>query len=131
MPDGVTVTLVALGGACIVFAAFALGGRSASRRRRRATLSAISSRIADAPGRAASARRSRDLSPRDVTFPQMLSDDDQTVDGACRRAPGQPAGAAPGAAHSRRAAPGDRSATGGPAPGADGARGVPHRDATA
>jgi hypothetical protein len=28
MPAGVTVTLVALGGACIVFAAFAVGGRS-------------------------------------------------------------------------------------------------------
>jgi DedD protein len=73
---GVTLTLVALGGACIVFAAFALGGRSSPPQAsksdplgdlvlRRSALSA------------SSARTPADLVPKDVTFPQMLSDDDR------------------------------------------------------
>jgi DedD protein len=78
MPAGVTVTLVALGGACIVFAAFALGGRSSqSQAPKGDPLGDLVSRRGSLPAAAASARLSLDLAPRDVTFPQMLSDDDR------------------------------------------------------
>ena len=78
MPTGVTVTLVALGGACIVFAAFALGGRSSQSQGPKADpLGDLVSRRGSLPAAASSARLSVDLAPRDVTFPQMLSDDDR------------------------------------------------------
>jgi DedD protein len=78
MPTGVTVTLVALGGACIVFAAFALGGRSSQPQAPKSDpLGDLVSRRGSLPSAAASARMSVDLAPRDVTFPQMLSDDDR------------------------------------------------------
>src|ERR1700742_1523036 len=82
MPPGVTMTLVALGGACVVFAAIALGGRASKPpgpkadplgdlvARRPATTAAL-------PAGAMSARLPVDLAPRDVTFPQMLSDDER------------------------------------------------------
>jgi DedD protein len=78
MPPGVTLTLLALGGACIVFGAFALGGRSAqSQSPKTDPLGDLVSHRGALPGAAASARLTVDLAPRDVTFPQMLSDDDR------------------------------------------------------
>lgn len=76
MPKSVTVTLVILGGACIVFGAFALGGRSSQPPVSKVDPlgELVSSRRAMG---AASARPAADLVPRDVTFPQMLSDDDR------------------------------------------------------
>ena len=78
MPPGVTLTLVVLGGACIVFAAFALGGRSSVPQAGKSDpLGDLVSRRSSLPAAAASARTMVDLVPRDVTFPQMLSDDDR------------------------------------------------------
>jgi DedD protein len=78
MPPGVTLTLVVLGGACIVFGAFALGGRSSQSQGPRVDpLGDLVAHRGVLPSAAASARLSVDLAPRDVTFPQMLSDDDR------------------------------------------------------
>ncbi len=77
MPRGVTMALVALGGACVVFAGLALGGRTAQPPAPKADplgdLVSQHSRLVPVP--TSSARPATDLSPRDVTFPQMLSDD--------------------------------------------------------
>ncbi len=78
MPKGVTVTLVILGGACIVFGAFALGGRASQPSMPKVDpLGELVSRRSAGALAAASARPFADLVPRDVTFPQMLSDDDR------------------------------------------------------
>jgi cell division septation protein DedD len=84
MPRGVTMALVALGGACIVFAGLTLGGRTSKTDQKKADplgdlLSLHSHAGASAPGApvAASGPRPTDLSPKDVTFPQLLSDQDK------------------------------------------------------
>ena len=78
MPPGVTLTLLALGGACIVFGAFALGGRSSQSQAPKVDpLGDLVAHRGSLPGAAAGAHPSVDLAPRDVTFPQMLSDDDK------------------------------------------------------
>lgn len=78
MPPGVTLTLLALGGACIVFGAFALGGRSSQSPASKADpLGDLVSRHGSLPAAATSTRVTVDSAPRDVTFPQMLSDDDR------------------------------------------------------
>jgi cell division septation protein DedD len=75
MPRGVTLALVVLGGGCIVFAGLALGGRTSAPHTGKVDplgdLVAQRSRGPAAP----SARPVTELSPNDVTFPQMLSDD--------------------------------------------------------
>ncbi len=77
MPRGVTMALVALGGACVVFAGLALGGRTAQPPAPKVDPlgDLVSQRARIVPAGAPSARPATDLSPRDVTFPQMLSDD--------------------------------------------------------
>jgi DedD protein len=78
MPRSVTVTLVILGGACIIFGAFALGGRTSQPPIAKTDpLGELVSRRSAGPGATASPRPAADLLPRDVTFPQMLSDDDR------------------------------------------------------
>jgi DedD protein len=78
MPPGVTVTLLVLGGACIVFGAFALGGRSSQSQGPKADpLGDLVSHHGMLPAAATSTHLTVDLAPRDVTFPQMLSDDDR------------------------------------------------------
>jgi cell division septation protein DedD len=95
MPRGVTMALVALGGACIVFAGLTLGGRTSKPDQKKADplgdlLSLHAHAGASAPGAASAPRpdgRSPaspepgqnlvDLSPKDVTFPQLLSDQDK------------------------------------------------------
>ena len=78
MPKGVTVTLVILGGACIVFGAFALGGRASQPTTPKVDpLGELVSRHSAGSLSPTSAHPSADLVPRDVTFPQMLSDDDR------------------------------------------------------
>jgi DedD protein len=78
MPRGVTMALVVLGGGCVVFAGLALGGRTsqtpASKSDPLGDLVSQRSRVVPAPN-SSSARPATDLSPKDVTFPQMLSDD--------------------------------------------------------
>jgi cell division septation protein DedD len=77
MPRGVTMLLVALGGACVVFAGVALGGRTSQPPVAKLDPlgDLVSQRSRVVPIATASARAAMDLSPRDVTFPQMLSDD--------------------------------------------------------
>src|ERR1700734_2920080 len=79
MPRGVTMAFVVLGGACVVFAGLALGGRTsqtpATKSDPLGDLVTQRSRLVNVP--ASSARPATDLSPRDVTFPQMLSDEDK------------------------------------------------------
>jgi len=79
MPRGVTMALVVLGGGCVVFAGLALGGRTsqtpASKTDPLGEL--VSQRSHVVPTSTSSARPATDLSPKDVTFPQMLSDDDR------------------------------------------------------
>jgi DedD protein len=74
MPRGVTMALVVLGGAALVFAGLALGGRTSKPEApKNDPLGDLVSQKSRPPG-AASAKPT-DLSPRDVTFPQMLSDE--------------------------------------------------------
>jgi cell division septation protein DedD len=77
MPRGVTMIMVALGGACVVFAGLALGGRTsqppAPKSDPLGDLVSQRSRLMPAP--TTSARPATDLQPSDVTFPGMLSDD--------------------------------------------------------
>ncbi len=78
IPPGVTLTLVVLGGACIVFGAFALGGRSSqSQTAKTDPLGDLVAHKGTLVAAASSTRLSVDLAPRDVTFPQLLSDDDK------------------------------------------------------
>jgi cell division septation protein DedD len=78
IPPGVTIALVVLGGACIVFGAFALGGRSSqSQAAKSDPLGELVAHRGTLPAVASSTRLSVDLAPRDVTFPQLLSDDDK------------------------------------------------------
>jgi DedD protein len=79
MPKSVTVTLVVLGGACIVFAAFVLGGRSSQPQVPKVDPlgELVSARRSALPMNGLGARPAADLVPKDVTFPQMLSDDDR------------------------------------------------------
>lgn len=73
---GVTFTLVALGGACVVFAAFALGGRASHPAVAKSDpLGNLVARRSALPAAATTARLAVDLAPKDVTFPGMLSDD--------------------------------------------------------
>src|ERR1700722_14647288 len=77
MPRGVTMVMVALGGACVVFAGLALGGRTsqppAPKSDPLGELVSQRSRLMPAPTQ--SARPATELAPADVTFPGMLSDD--------------------------------------------------------
>jgi cell division septation protein DedD len=84
MPRAVTLALVGLGGAAVAFAALALGGRTS---RPQAAESdplgelvtqrqhAQAAAQASGTGTQVEGRTATDLSPRDVTFPQMLSDE--------------------------------------------------------
>jgi cell division septation protein DedD len=80
MPRGLTMALVGLGGACIVFSALALGGRTSQPQAPRSDpLGDLVLQRAHAPSAqaAASVRAATELSPRDVTFPKILSDDEK------------------------------------------------------
>ena len=73
MPRIATLALVVLGGASVVFAALALGGRvSQPQAPKSDPLGELLSRRGAAPG---SDVKPTDLRPKDVTFPQMLSDE--------------------------------------------------------
>jgi hypothetical protein len=84
MPRGVTVAFVVLGGACIGFAALALGGRSSPPPTAKSDPlgELVSSRAAGAEP-PAGARPPVDLSSNDVTFPRILSDQGQPRSPSC------------------------------------------------
>jgi cell division septation protein DedD len=79
VPRGVTLTFVVLGGACVVFAALALSGRTSQLPVKKSDplgdLLVQRARTAAAPP--SSAPAAQELSPKDVTFPQLLSDSDR------------------------------------------------------
>jgi cell division septation protein DedD len=75
-PRGVTMALLALGGGCVVFAALALVGRTSQPQA--AKVDPLAELVAQHPRAGAnSAPKPTDLSPKDITFPQMLSDQDK------------------------------------------------------
>jgi cell division septation protein DedD len=74
-PRGVTILLVALGGACIVFAGLAIGGRrSAPTAAKIDPLGELVTQHAKI-AQGAPAQKATDLSTHDVTFPGILSDE--------------------------------------------------------
>jgi DedD protein len=74
-PRGVTILLVALGGACIVFAGLAIGGRrSAPTTAKVDPLGELVTQQAKI-GSGAAAPKATDLSIHEVTFPGLLSDE--------------------------------------------------------
>src|SRR3982751_1484618 len=75
-PRGVTILLVALGGACIVFAGLAIGGRrSAPTAAKVDPLGELVTQQAKVAQGGAAAPKATDLSTHDVTFPGILSDE--------------------------------------------------------
>jgi cell division septation protein DedD len=114
MPRGATMALVVLGGACVVFAGLALGGRTSQAPAPKSDPlgDLVSQRSRPGAVGASSARPATELSPKDVTFPQMLSDDDKppTALAAVRPAgPGaMPPAAPPPAAPAQPPPPTDR-----------------------
>jgi DedD protein len=75
-PRGVTILLVALGGACIVFAGLAIGGRrSAPSVAKVDPLGELVTQQARIGQGGAPAPKATDLSTHDVTFPGILSDE--------------------------------------------------------
>lgn len=93
-PRGVTILLVALGGACVVFAGLALGGRrSAATMPKTDPLGELVSQqgkpVAASIGAAA---KPMDLAAKDVTFPGILSDESAptTALAAVKAPPGAP-----------------------------------------
>lgn len=77
-PRGVTILLVALGGACIVFAGLAIGGRRSAPTVAKVDplgeLVTQQAKIAQGGG-GTPTQKATDLSTRDVTFPGILSDE--------------------------------------------------------
>ena len=77
IPHGVTVALVVLGAACVVFAVLAFTGRTSARTEKRSDplgdLLVERARAGAVPG-ATGAPAATELLPKEVTFPQMLSD---------------------------------------------------------
>jgi cell division septation protein DedD len=103
MPRGVTMVMVALGGACVVFAGLALGGRTSQPPAVKSDPlgELVSQRSRLIPEATTSARPATDLQPADVTFPGMLSDDKRpTTALAAVRSAGLGAGPAAGSAQS-------------------------------
>jgi cell division septation protein DedD len=98
MPRAVTMALVVLGGGCLVFAGLAIGGRTSQAPAPKSDPlgDLVSQRSHPGAVAATSARPATELSPKDVTFPQMLSDDERppTALAAVRPAGGGTAGAA-------------------------------------
>jgi cell division septation protein DedD len=124
VPRAVTLALVVLGGACVAFAGLALGGRTSAPQGPKADPlgDLVSQRLAVVPtpsasasggarGREAPSRASGpvDLTPTDVTFPQMLSDDDHpTTALAAVRPAGSAAASSPALVPVRPPPPTDR-----------------------
>jgi cell division septation protein DedD len=109
IPRGVTLGLVVLGGAALVFTALALGGRTSKPDAPKGDpLGDLVSQRSRAPG--ATSVKATDLSPRDVTFPQMLSDEGNPSTAlAAVRSPGGPqASGAPTAPPTQPPPPTDR-----------------------
>ncbi len=121
-PRGVTILLVALGGACIVFAGLAIGGRhSAPTVAKVDPLGDLVTQQAKiAQGGAVAAPKATDLSTHDVTFPGILSDEGSptTALAAVKGGAPKPALPAAGLAANAAAAPNAFAAPAGAGAGA-------------
>jgi len=108
MPKIVTAALVTIGGGCVVFAALALGGRTSQLPASKAD--PLGDLVARRPSRASGAPnpQSSDLSPRDVTFPGMLSDEDKPTTALAAVRPAGSSTPAPAPAPSKPPPPTDR-----------------------
>ena len=96
MPRGVTMALVALGGACIVFAGLALGGRTSQPPVTKVDpLGDLVSQHNHVPPGASGLARGSDLEPSDVTFPRMLSDQERPATALAAVHPNAAASGAP------------------------------------
>ena len=106
-PRGVTAALLVLGGGCVVFAGLALAGRSSQAPAAKAD--PLGDLLSRRPRSAASASaKSTDISTKDVTFPDMLSDEGKPATAlvAVQSAPlAGTAGTTAGAASAKTAAP--------------------------
>jgi DedD protein len=94
-PRVMSLAILVLGGACVVFAALALGGRrSAPPAKPQDPLGDL---VAQHGHAASASARVPDLSPNDVTFPSLLSDDKNptTALAAVRPMPVSPASSSP------------------------------------
>jgi cell division septation protein DedD len=88
-PKLVTIAFIALGGACIAFAVLALGGRKSQPAATKVDPLGDLVTQRNHAAAAASAMKPTDLSPRDVTFPGILSDGEKpTTALAAVRTPG-------------------------------------------
>ena len=78
VPRGVTLALVVVGGACVVFAALAISGRTSQLPERKSDPlgELLVQRARSAASPLPSFAAPQELSPKDVTFPQLLSDRD-------------------------------------------------------
>jgi cell division septation protein DedD len=134
-PRGVTLLLVALGGACIVFAGLAIGGRRSTPTTAKVDPlgELVTAQAKAGPGTAAP--KATDLGTHEVTFPGLLSDEGSpttalaAVKGGSPKAPATGAPAAPSAPGTAAAADPSaaialnvRVADPGSAPGASGDR---------
>jgi cell division septation protein DedD len=81
-PRVVTVAFVILGGACIVFAALALGGRHTKPN------VAKTDPLGELVAQKGRAGKATDLNAKDVTFPEMLSDDQRPTTALAAVRPG-------------------------------------------
>lgn len=110
-PRGVTILLVALGGACIVFAGLAIGGRrSAPTTQKVDPLGELVT--AQAKLGQGAAPKATDLGTHEVTFPGLLSDESSPTTALAAVKGGSPKTAATGTTNAAGAAvpPGDPSA---------------------
>lgn len=97
-PRGVTLLLVALGGACIVFAGLALGGRRAAPVAQKTDPlgELVTAQAKTGQTAASAAAKSTELNARDVTFPGILSDENSPTT-ALAAVKGGPGGSRPSA----------------------------------
>ena len=107
-PRGVTAALLVLGGGCIVFAGLALAGRSSEAPSAKADPlgDLLSKRPRAAASASAGSARPADISTKDVTFPEMLSDEGKPATALVA----VQAGASPGAPGSAASAPSAKAA---------------------
>jgi len=109
-PRGVTILLVALGGACIVFAGLAVGGRRSAPVAQKVDPlgELVTAQMRSGQG---AAPKATDLSTHDVTFPGILSDERSPTTALAAVKGGSPKPANIGAAAGAIAAPGGGGAS--------------------
>lgn len=107
-PRGVTVAMLVLGGGCVVFAGLALAGRASQPPSAKAD--PLGDLLSQRPRvQVAASAKPTDISSKDVTFPQMLSDDDKPATALVAVRPaGSPTPPKPSAAPAQPPPPTDR-----------------------